>query len=437
MPLWYPDALAFLANLFWVFAALNMLAWVVIRCAPGFFVSLESRMHYDPGVWYRTHFAAEPVHRWYGLSPQDFEAYLAEITAHNYEYAYDPLCEYRHNTHQGRFLNVSEHGFRAGEGQGPWPPDPGNCNIFVFGGSTAFGVGADWHSVPSLLQAALDGRLVGRQSRPVRCYNFGRFAYYSSQEKTLFTRLVTEGFRPDLALFFHGLNDCVRAEGGTAVAGIYTEALRAHNSMHREFARNRLKARIKWIRLWLFISSLPLLRLAEDLGRHLAGRDETPLAQLAGTQRDFSPDLSGEQRQAVVERLLLNHRQILGVAGLSGVRCLFVLQPHPAYAYDLSCHRAHVTALGLRGNERGGEVYPELRAALAAAEYAPQSLLDLSDMQEGLRENLYLDEAHYTADFSAQIARRMAEHILSRPDLTRSDPIRPDLGGPARPDQRN
>ncbi|MBU1231064.1 MAG: hypothetical protein KKA55_00770 [Proteobacteria bacterium] len=419
MPLWYPDALAFLANLFWVFLALNLAAWAAIKCAPGFFVSLESRMHYDPGVWYRTHFAAEPVHQWYGLSEREFEEYLAEITAHNYEYAYDPFCEYRHNTHQGRYLNVSEHGFRLGAHQGPWPPDPANCNIFVFGGSTAFGVGADWHTVPSLLQEALDGRLDGPQGRPVRCYNFGRFAYYSSQEKTLFTRLLTEGFRPDLALFFHGLNDCVRAEGGTAVAGIYTEALRAHNSMHREFAQNRLKARVKWIRLWLFASSLPLLRLAEDLGRHLAGRDETPLARLAQTGRDFAPGLSAAQCEAVVGRLLLNHRQILEVARLSGVRCLFALQPHPAYKYDLSLHRAHVAELGLRGNERAGEVYPGLRRALAAADYAPEALLDLSDMQERLRENLYLDEAHYTAHFSAHIARRLAEHLLSRPDLTR------------------
>lgn len=424
MPQWYPDALAFLANLFWVFLALNLVAWAVIKCAPGFFVSLESRMRYDPGVWYRTHFREEPVHQWYGLSPQELEEYLSEITAHNYEYDYDQLCEYRHRGCQGRYLNVSEHGFRAGKDQGPWPPDPACLNIFVFGGSTAFGVGADWHTVPSLLQAALDGRL----ERPVRCYNFGRFAYYSSLEKTLFTRLVTEGCQPDLAIFLHGLNDCVRAEGETAVAGIYREALRAHYSMHREFAQNRLQARVKWVRLGLFVSSLPLLRLAEDLGRHLAGRDEAPVARQADAQRDFRPGLDGAVRTGVVRRLVQNHRQILAAAALSGVRCLFALQPHPAYKYDLSCHRAHVPELGLRGNERAGEVYPALRAALAGTEYAGQALLDLSEMQEGLRENLYLDEAHYTADFSARIARRIAEHILSRPDL-----VLPDLAGAARP----
>jgi hypothetical protein len=415
MPQWYPDALVFLGNLLLAFAALNLLAWVVIRCAPGFFVSLESRMRYDPGVWYRTHFKDQPVHQWYGLGPRELEEYLAEITAHNYEYDYERFSEYRHKAHQGRYLNVSEHGFRAGAGQGPWPPDPACLNIFFFGGSTAFNVGADWTSISSQLQQALDGSL----DRPVRCYNFGRFAFYSSQELALFQRLLEEGARPELAVFFHGLNDCVRAEGETAVAGIYREALRAHYSMQREFAQNRLKAKVKWIRLWLFLSSLPLLRLAEDLGRHLSGGAETPDLAEQKRKDTFNRPLSEAEREAVAHRLMLNQRRALAAAKLSGACCLFVLQPNPAYKYDISCHKAHVAELGLRGNERAGEAYPLLREALAGAEYAREALLDLSGMQENLRENLYLDEAHYTAEFSGRIAQRIADHILARPELLR------------------
>ncbi|MBI5519259.1 MAG: hypothetical protein HY916_04285 [Desulfovibrio sp.] len=425
---WYPEALVFLGNLLLAFAALNLLAWAVIRCMPGFFVSLESRMRYDPGVWYAAYFQDQPVHDWYGLTREELQEYLAEITAHNYEYDYDRFSEYRHKAHQGRYLNVSEHGFRLGAGQGPWPPDPACLNIFFFGGSTAFNVGADWTSISSRLQERLDGQSPGRPldrpldrpfDRPVRCYNFGRFAYYSSQELALFQRLLEEGSVPHLAVFFHGLNDCVRAEGETAVAGIYREALRAHYSMRREFAQNRLHARIKWVRLWLFFSSLPLLRLAEDLGRHLAGRDDAP--DLAEQKRKdvFNKPLSGAEREGVAARLLLNHRRALAAAELSGCRCLFVLQPNPAYLYDLSCHKAHVAELGLRGNERAADAYPLLRSELARAEYAADSLLDLSDMQEGLRENLYLDEAHYTAEFSGRIAQKIADHILSRPELLR------------------
>src|SRR6185436_5392660 len=43
--------------------------------------------------------------------------------------------------------------------------------------------------------------------REPRVYNFGRGAYYSSQERALFEKLLVGGTVPDGAIFLDGLND--------------------------------------------------------------------------------------------------------------------------------------------------------------------------------------------------------------------------------------
>ena len=75
----------------------------------------------------------------------------------------------------------------------------------MFGGSTAFGIGVpDDQTVASHLQTQLG---TARDGREVRVYNFGRGAYYSSQERALFERLIVAGYVPNLAIFLDGLND--------------------------------------------------------------------------------------------------------------------------------------------------------------------------------------------------------------------------------------
>ena len=54
-------------------------------------------------------------------------------------FEYAPIVEFEIRPMSGTYVNASQHGFRVNARQAPWPPVRGAFNVFVFGGSTAFG----------------------------------------------------------------------------------------------------------------------------------------------------------------------------------------------------------------------------------------------------------------------------------------------------------
>ena len=89
-------------------------------------------------------------------------------------YEYNEMSQFREAPFSGRFVNVSEQGYRRGLRAHPWPPSSDAFNIFVFGGSTTFGYGMpDWQTVTAFMEEILQEQA----EIPVRIYNFGR-AYF-------------------------------------------------------------------------------------------------------------------------------------------------------------------------------------------------------------------------------------------------------------------
>src|SRR5262245_28045517 len=118
---------------------------------------------------------------------------------------YEPFVAFRERPRQGRFVSVTEEGYRISSDQSPWPPKPDAPIIFVFGGSTTFGYGVeDKDTVVSRLSARLrrDPAFANAQ-----LYNFGRAFYWSAQESVLLQRLIAEGHVPSMAIFIDGMND--------------------------------------------------------------------------------------------------------------------------------------------------------------------------------------------------------------------------------------
>ena len=123
----------------------------------------------------------------------------------NQGYDYEPFTGFKEKPRDGKYVNIDKNGFRKIENQCNFPTNNKNYNIFIFGGSTTFGLGLpDSETIPSRIQE----RLKHETNRTDICvYNFGRTFYYSSQERILFESLLLSNQKPDMIVFIDGLNE--------------------------------------------------------------------------------------------------------------------------------------------------------------------------------------------------------------------------------------
>lgn len=273
---------------------------------------------------------------------------------------YESYVLFKERPIQGKYVNVSPVGYRHGKNQAPWPPDPARYNIFVFGGSTTFGYGlADDQTIPSYLQEALGGQAA--------VYNFGAGYYYSTQERVWFERLLTQGYRPDLAIFIDGLNDFFLVQD---------------NPFHTQRVRRVFDGHSQGL-----LERLPMVRLA---GRLRKAAPQYPTYGLA-------------EAQTVIHRYRANQKLIEG----SGVKTLFVWQPVPCYKYDVKLHRFYDKPQAYQLHTLA---YPEM-------ERQPRdpNFLWLADLQENERECLYVDAHHYSASFSRKLAQAISRSAAPLP----------------------
>ncbi len=315
-----------------------------------------------------------------GKSSEDVRQLLEETWGRRY--AYETFTEFKEGTTSGRFVTVEDTGFRRSPEDYPWPPAPDADNIFVFGGSTAFGYGVgDDETIP----VALDRALRNEGCSETRVYNLARSNYYSSQERALFERLLVDGIAPRLALFLDGLNEAGHPDGGAKYSNRLSYLMA---ETHSQTARRALK----WLPLGRLIS-----RLRPDPD------PASPIAAPAGTA------------QTVIARWAANRRLIEAAADAHGTEVLFVWQPVPTYRYDL---RFHLFAERLAGKNWDllDAIYGQMRdrhgdGGIGEPSEDSDRFLWLADLQTDRNEPLYVDSVHYTAAFSETIARALAKHI--------------------------
>jgi lysophospholipase L1-like esterase len=359
----YPALILTVVHALLLFAVVNAAAWAILRYRPSDPITLT--------------YGGIPLDRIYpGRTRDDVRELLRETWTRRP--AFEPFLVSKERKFRGRFVNVSPEGYRLGRDQAPWPPDPARLNVFVFGGSTAFGYGvADDETIASVLQAELGPAAA---PRAVACYNFGRGGYYSTQERILFEQFLAAGLTPDLAVFVDGLNEFA------------FEAPWLTASLH-----NVLAAPVRSAAHTL-VEQMPLTRL-------LAERKAARALPAAGSVEGYNdrPRLA-----ANVARYLGNRRLVATLARAQQVPVLFVWQPIPLYAYDLEAHPFGRFDFAHNNYARFG--YP----MMAEKRPADADFLWVADLQKDLHEPLYVDQVHYTAAMNRRVAEAIAGALQER-----------------------
>jgi hypothetical protein len=345
--------------------------------------------------------------------------------------AYEPFAEYRSTAIARPTLNIHHAGFRlVGAGQGPWPLDDQAVNIFVFGGSTTAGFGVDDDkTLPAALQSILR-QPAGDDEVRVNVYNFGIGASFSSQELAYFQNQIRYGHVPDMAVFVDGLNDFFFWDGDPGTAKNSRQLFHLLQVQSQQLGREQ---GVAWHAVELF-KSLPLVKLARQLDGTVAAaqRDSTATTGTAGTviaasagapAKDIyaaryadGPLITDPGRiQAVVARYLVNKAMAQAVASQLGIEAIFAWQPVPLYKYDLAYHPFAI----LDGHRRVRYGYPVMAQYVATHDMGA-NFAWCADIQDGVKQPLYIDQVHYAEEGNRRVADCIARTILASGALERA-----------------
>jgi len=260
-----------------------------------------------------------------------------------------------------KFFEITEHGFRTGASEQPWPPSESDLVVFVFGGSTTFGYGVpSENTVVSAIEAELNDLI---QDRNVRAYNFGRGYYIATQERILFEKMLLDGYVPDVAIFIDGLNDYYYADGEPALS----------TRLYRYTAPD--------------LPAPPPLSLDSDAEKQVAV-------------------------DRILDRYTQNARMLQAIAREYGITPLFVGQPVPFLDYPIN-ENTYPFGSNLAGHELCVWGYSQFKQRAADGDFGP-SFVWLGDLFAAVDTPMYVDTVHYSFTGSALLGEAIAVECAKR-----------------------
>jgi lysophospholipase L1-like esterase len=258
--------------------------------------------------------------------------------------------------------------------------------VWMFGGSTVFGSAVpDWATVPSYLSKILNQ--AGRGCALVT--NFGVEGYVSTQELLLLIEKLKEGYRPDVVIFYDGIND--------AYNGMYSlDPRRAH------YWADVIKARVEGTlrgRLDFLEQTHPVLVVRLILGK---------------LRRGASPVATPSQAAATLDNYEANMRIVraLSTAYKFNFYCFFqpaIVYGHkPLVAYEQSIRQGK--GYGGTGERAFHMLYQEVERRSVNANF-----VNLGDLFDSVAKPLYVDPAHLGPYGNELVANAIAKYIDDHP----------------------
>ncbi len=158
----------------------------------------------DRSVSYRNQQLARPD------SSAEMNKTIADEAIEANGFEYQPWVGYSAKSYHGKYLTIDGLIRKTIPETSADSSSADTLLIYFLGGSTMFGYNVtDAETIPAYFVKQYKG---GNYKLPVKVVNFSIPSYYSYNELMLLTNLLYSGKRPDLVLFFDGLNDFIAAK---------------------------------------------------------------------------------------------------------------------------------------------------------------------------------------------------------------------------------
>ena len=311
---------------------------------------------------------------------------------------WEPYVYFRQKPFHGQTIWIGDDGLRA-TWQPPSPPRGGleqkPVEILMLGGSSLWGFGArDDQTIPSLLSRELFAR-----KSDVRIRNLAEIGYVNTQEVVALVRELQSGFRPDLVIFYDGVND-------TTSALLEREAGLTTNEVNRRREFNLLQSpsRLAGTLLGNLIKESGSYRLAQSVQKRLSGSDGESGPALDDPMR-------GRLAQEVVRRFQATVAIVERLGREFQFRPLFYWQPVVFTKPALAPVEREEAARYAWTEPMFREVQRQLRDSTTLRN--DPAFHDLSDIFADSSDLVFIDYCHTTESANARIASAIAEGVAA------------------------
>jgi lysophospholipase L1-like esterase len=307
---------------------------------------------------------------------------------------WEPYAYFRQRPFAGRTITIDEAGRRA-----VWRPpaaaEPAGrapARILLLGGSSLWGYGArDDRTIPSILARSLHERGVAAEFR-----NLSEIGYVNTQELVVLARELQSGYRPDVVLFYDGVNDTTSA----LLAGKPTLTTNEVNRA-REFNLLQSPGRLIAALVGRVVADSAMQRLAQSIGR-----------RILGAPTDLHPVPAADPAvlaRGVVDGYRANVAIVDALAARYGFRPLFVWQP-------VVFSKAKPTPFE---REEAGKyawtapIFAEVARAIEAAGDLRDrpDFVNLADVFREVDDLVFIDYCHTTEAGNARVAEVLFRHV--------------------------
>jgi lysophospholipase L1-like esterase len=313
------------------------------------------------------------------------------------EERWQPYVYFRQKAFRGKTITVGADGVRA-----TWQPpasetqrpEHGTVKVLLLGGSSLWGFGArDDQTIPSLLARSLHD-----QGWRVELNNLSEIGYVSTQELIALLRELQGGYRPDVVIFYDGVNDVTSAllEG---------EAALTTNEVNRRGEFNLLQSPVRLAAALIgkVVKDSGSYRFAQMVRRRLSGATAPSHPTPAANEMD-------KLAEDVVRRFEANVTLAASLGRSFGFRPLFFWQPtvftkpSPVLFEREEAQRYAWAEPMFRNVDEKVQRSAQLKA--------DRAFRDLSGVFEGWNGLAFIDYCHTTESANARIAAKMAEGVI-------------------------
>lgn len=303
----------------------------------------------------------------------------------NAEVEWDPAVLWHARPAEGRFVSVDAANHRRTEH--PAQPQGRPVRVFMFGGSTMFGMGArDGHTIPSLVAARLGGGV------PVEITNFGQPGWVMGQGVAELSEQLKRNNLPDIVVFYDGVNDVfsTHAQGRAGLPQNNDNRIREFNLTNPARQGALLREAV-----------LASLDRTTALVKKLAPPMPPPVPQNQPPRESLA--------DANAAYMAGNARQVRALAAAYGFRTVFALQPVIFSKTALSPFETKARADYQSMAAPYADAYAAIRDHRDFA--ATADFIDLSAALDGIADPLYVDFCHLGEGGNAVIADRLADRL--------------------------